>query len=114
MDIMTSVQDGNGLRTKMLYKKQETKGEWHWISWRYWCDCMSPTCILEFIDNSDSGITNLEIGINSNPNWSFWKRLKEAIKLMFGKEIRYLEVVISEKDRIELGRAITGKYDKNV
>lgn len=92
----------------MLYKEDKYDDNSSYTQWRYWCDCRSPDHVLgfdEWIDQDPS----LQIYICSNPEMTRWDRIKNAFKLLFGKEAVYLEVVISSEDREELAKAIKGE-----
>lgn len=80
------------------------------VIWRYWCECGMTDHVLEFsYDENLSGTDELMIRIYSNPEMGFFRRLWAAIKLVFGKQHCYQEVVLHPDDRKELAVAIDGE-----
>lgn len=95
----------------MLYK-EDIYDDWKHREWRYWCECRSPDHVLGFDEDIERDNVELMVYISSNPNMSIWRRIKNAFKLLFGKEAVYLDVVISPEDREELAEAIRGKHNE--
>lgn len=98
----------------MLYKEDKFKDGWEWSQWRYWCECASPDHVLGFDQVREPGLDDqLEVYICSNPHMTFWQRVKGAFKLLFGREVTYLGVMISSQDRKELAEAIRGSNEES-
>lgn len=76
--------------------------------WRYWCDCMDPGHCVEFIEDLDINGQTFSIGLYSTPDMTLWCRIKNALKLLFGKQVCYIDVILEEKDRQELSIVIKG------
>jgi hypothetical protein len=91
----------------MLYK-EDIYDDWKHREWRYWCECRTPDHVLGFDEDLDRSDWDLNIYICSHPNMTLWSRIKNAFKLLFGKEVVYLDVMISPEDRKELAAAIYG------
>jgi len=94
----------------MLYKK-DTDKDWKYNEWRYFCECTSPDHILGFDRSEDRGVNEFNIWISSNPHMTIWRRITNAFKILFKKEVCFLSVVILEEDRQELASAINGTYE---
>jgi len=99
----------------MIYYKDKDE-EGHLIIWRYFCQDMDPGHVLEFTDFSDykRQVEDIEVSIVNAENLSLWRRIKQAFTLLFGRRVYYMSVVISGKDRQELGKAILGEFDAEV
>lgn len=89
----------------MLFKEYKDEENWKWTEYRYFCECHDPSHVLCFTIDDDERV-DLEISINSNPYWGFWRRVKEAFRLIFGGEVVYLSVMINDDDRDELAAAL--------
>jgi hypothetical protein len=93
----------------MLYKVYKENNGYRWVEWRYFCECADPGHTLVFsIDDWDS----TDITICNNEHWSLWQRIKEAVKLILGKDVNYIGVAISDEDRQELAKAIGSGYEE--
>lgn len=92
----------------MLYKEYHDEDDkWSYTEWRYWCECTEPGDMLCFTIDDEEKV-HMEICIGNRPNLSLWCRTKKAFKLLFGKEVVYVGIVLNENDRKELAAAIAG------
>ena len=79
-------------------------GEPDIVLWRYWCECLTPTHVLELVEEGDS----LELGICIEPKGGLWCRIKVAWNILRGREARYTEIILAKEDREELASVIKG------
>jgi hypothetical protein len=92
----------------MLYKEDKFNDGTRFTEWRYFCECGMPHHVLAFDEYEDeNGQIELTITVVAE-DWSFWKRLKEAVRIIFGKDVVYSGICICKEDREELGAAIRG------
>ena len=92
----------------MLYRKY-VEDRWNYTEWRYFCECSAPDHVLCFTIDEEEDRLDLDISINSNDGWSIWRRIKEALRLLFGGEVVYLGVMINKDDRKELAAILSGE-----
>ena len=94
----------------MLYSEyhgEDKDTRWSYTEWRYFCACTAIEHVL-CITIEDEEQFNISLSINSSPEMSLWDRIKNAISLLLGKEVTYLEVEIGKEDRKELAAVIAG------
>jgi hypothetical protein len=80
----------------------------------YRCTCHDTRHSLSIQLDKETGNNELCIlGIINADNQPFWYRFKEAIKLIFGGRIYYIDIVINSKDKEELGNLLLRKNNDN-
>ncbi len=91
----------------MLYKEDHDEDpRWVYTEWRYWCECTDPGHAL-LIQINEEDIIDTEISIINRPGMSLWSRIKDAIRLLWGKEVVYVSVMINDDDRKELAAVLS-------
>jgi hypothetical protein len=89
----------------MLYQNTHI-GKWNLKEHRYWCDCDHPSHVLCLVQDGYENKVEMLLTIDNNQTWSLWRRIKEAIKLIFNGKVSYAEILIGQEDRKELAYVI--------
>jgi len=70
--------------------------------YRYWCNCLCPSHVLELEFWGD----DLTLRVVIYPQPTLWRRIKAAFAVLSGKEYYDKDFVVDREDRKELAKII--------